>query len=79
MADRRRQSISVKVDTGVRGNMIVTAYEGILPEEILLLLTEQSLIFHMQRLTPETKAAIWHGPSIDIQRAIVSGIARQRG
>lgn len=75
MTDRQRRAVTVKVNDGVSGSYIVTAYEGMLPEEMLQLLIEQRLTLHARKLDDTDVKRVWHGPSENIQQALTGGLA----
>jgi len=74
MASRQRRAVTIKVNDGNRGSFIVTAYEGMLPEEMLTLLMEQRLTLRARNLDDTAVEQVWHGPSENIQRALTSGL-----
>lgn len=73
---RDREVISVQV-TDQNGEKIeIRVFDGALPEDILHLLIEQSLIFKTNGIEGDAADDLWHGPDETLQQALCSGITR---
>lgn len=76
MATRKRSTITATVDDARIGKTVVTAYDGLLPEEGLLLLMEQNITLNLRGFsTRESRANVWHPLNEEIQGVITNGAA----
>lgn len=72
---RRREAVTVAVPDGSGGRTVVTAYHGMLPEELLLEMMHQSVTLQIHQIEGADKEKVWHGPDEAIQAAVLSGLA----
>lgn len=72
---RKREAVSISVPDKRGGTTIVTAYNGMLPAELLLELTHQGITFQIRNVSESYKESMWHGPDEKIQTAILSGLS----
>ncbi|MCA8940417.1 MAG: hypothetical protein KDB07_11435 [Planctomycetes bacterium] len=73
---RKREVITATVEDSRIGKTIITAYNGLLPEEALLLLMEQNITLRLRGNSSRTsRENVWHAMSEDVQNVLVRGIA----
>jgi hypothetical protein len=76
---RQREVVSTEV-RGTDGRTLqVQAYHGMLPEDLLVLLSQQSISLRLRGQTSrEAMSRMWHGPNEQIQQVLTQG-ALSRG
>lgn len=71
---RKREVIEAKIKDTRGKTLHVSAYLGMLPEDALVLLCQQSVSLRSRGLkTREEMSSYWHGPNEQVQKVITSG------
>ena len=74
MSDRKREVVEAKVKDSQGKTLHVSAYLGMLPEDVLVLLSQQSVMLRTRGNKTRTDlSAVWHGPSEQIQTVLTNG------
>lgn len=74
MIERGREIVRVPVTDQYGNTLIAEAYNGMLPEDMLILLMEQAISLKSIEVEGDARTEEWHGPNDKLQEAICQGV-----
>lgn len=75
---RARNVLFAEVTDSRGERLLVEVYDGMLPDDMLVLLCQQSVMLRANYpQSDQRRSEMWEGPSEEIQKAIVEGLSWQ--